>query len=144
MGNHQEIIWQSINPPQLPAEDSEIHTTPDRQDSRNLPQQSRLGDRSTSLDMQRFNASTIREICKRLPYYIQDKTYGIKEEGRDKLKKVITKADKRATDKNDLASKSLPATSKVNITQITATAEVSTPTNSSLARASADMAPFRF
>ena len=49
----------------------------------------RLGDRSATLGMQCFNATTNYKICERLPYSIQDQTYGLEEERRDNLKKVI-------------------------------------------------------
>ena len=69
----------------------------------------RLRDRSNTLGMQCFNTTTIYKICECLPYFIQDQTYGLEEDGQDKQKKVIemntkamTKADKRDTDKNIL------------------------------------------
>ena len=45
----------------------------------------RLGDSTTSLRMQCFNAATIYQIYKRLPYTIQYQTYGLEEDGREKL-----------------------------------------------------------
>ena len=83
-----------------------------------------LGDRTNSLGMQCFNASTIYKICERLPYTIQYQTYGLEEDGREKLKKLIemvTKArrnaEKRATDKNKQSSETTTTSSKVNIAQ---------------------------
>ena len=84
----------------------------------------RLGERTTLLGMQCFNASTIHKISKRLPYTIQYQTYELKEDGREKLEKIIdmvtkarTNAEKRATDKNNQSSDITTMSSKVNITQ---------------------------
>ena len=84
----------------------------------------RLGDRTTSLGMESFNASTFYEICKRVPYTIKYQTYELEEDGRDKLKKIIdmvtkarTNAEKGATDKNNQSSDITTVSSMVNITQ---------------------------
>ena len=84
----------------------------------------RLGDRTTSLGMESFNASTIYEICTRLPYTIKYQTYGLEEDGREKLKKIIdmvakarTNAERRATDKNNHYYDNTTATSRANIAQ---------------------------
>ena len=45
----------------------------------------RPGEKTTSLGMQCFNASTIHKICKRLSYNIQYQTYELEEDRREKL-----------------------------------------------------------
>ena len=55
----------------------------------------RLGDRTTSLGMQCFNAATIYQICERLQYTLQYQTYGLEEDGREKLKKIIDMVTKK-------------------------------------------------
>ena len=84
----------------------------------------RLGERTTLLGMQCFNASTIHKISKRLPYTIQYQTYELKEDGREKLEKIIdmvtkarTNAEKRATDKNNQSPDITMVSSEVNVAQ---------------------------
>ena len=59
-----------------------------------------------------------------MPYSIQYQTYGLEEDGREKLRKIIkmvtkarTNADKWATDNNYFSSESTLAPSKDKITQ---------------------------
>ena len=80
----------------------------------------RLGERTTLLGMQCFNASTIHKISKRLPYTIQYQTYELKEDGREKLEKIIdmvTNAEKRAKYKNNQSPDITTVSSEVNVAQ---------------------------
>ena len=84
----------------------------------------RLGDRATSLGLRYFNTSTFYKICEQLPHTIQCKVYGIEENGREKMKKIIgvvtkarTNAERRAKDKNNQSSDTTAVSSKVNIPQ---------------------------
>ena len=69
-----------------PLSDKSIETDPNKaatwflQYEKAIESILRLGDRTTSLGMQCFNASTIYKICERLPYTIQYQTYGIEED----------------------------------------------------------------
>ena len=80
----------------------------------------RLGDRTTSLGMPCFNASTIHKMCKRLPYTIQYQTYELEEDGSENLEKIInmvTNAEKRAKYKNNQSPDITTVSSEVNIAQ---------------------------
>ena len=69
----------------------------------------RLGDRNTSLGRDCFNTLILGQICECLPYILRDRTTNIKEDGRERLVKVIGmvakdrhKIERRALDENNL------------------------------------------
>ena len=64
-----------------------------------------MGETSTSLGVQCFNQLVTHQICERLPHILQHQTHQIKEDGREKLEKIVdiinearANAEKKATE----------------------------------------------